>query len=152
MPEEIKISQEIRREAEKTIEALKNIGSDDGKSVKEVYDIGKEKHLSQNFVENQETRDFIKKVLKEDREETVNIVPKEAARKIMTEKKLEILHTLDEKEVSGVRDLAGEIDRDPGQVTKDLKQLWQYGLMDYEKNGRKKEPVRTADKIVIEPF
>jgi len=34
MPEEIKISHEVRREAEKTIETLKNIGSDDGKSVK----------------------------------------------------------------------------------------------------------------------
>jgi len=113
---------------------------------------GTQNQLSQNFVEDQETRDFINRVLQREREETVNIIPKEAARDIMTEKKLEILHTLDEIEVSGVRDLAREMDRDPGQVTKDLKQLWQYGLIDYQEEGRRKKPVRTADKIIIEPF
>lgn len=108
--------------------------------------------VSHNYVENQETRDFINRVLKRDREETVNIIPKELARELLTPKKLEILETIQEEEVESMRDLARKLDRDPGIVKKDLDKLWKHGLIDYEEDGRKKKPVRTADKIVIEPF
>jgi len=103
-------------------------------------------------VENKETREFINRVLKRGREETVNIIPKELARELLTEKKLEILETIQEKEVESMRDLARKLDRDPGIVKKDLDKLWRNGLIDYEEDGNKKKPVRTADKIVIEPF
>lgn len=108
--------------------------------------------MSENYVENQETRDFINRVLKRDREETVNIIPKELARELLTPKKLEILETIKEEEVESMRGLSRKLDRDPSIVKKDLDKLWKNGLIDYQEEGNKKKPVRTADKIVIEPF
>lgn len=108
--------------------------------------------VSRNFVEDQEAREFINRVLKRDRDETVNVIPKELARELLTEKKLEILETVQEENIESMRGLARKLGRDPGIVKKDLDKLWKNGLIDYEKEGNKKKPVRTADKIVIEPF
>lgn len=110
------------------------------------------RELSKNFVENQETREFIDRVLKRTPEESVNIIPSDLAREIMTEKKLEILETVQEEDVTGIRDLARKVERDPSTVKKDLDKLWKYGLINYKEEGNRKKPVRTADKIVIEPF
>ena len=102
-----------------------------------------------DYVSSRETREFIEEAFQED--EDVTVVPAEAARKVLTEKRMEILKALDEKDFDSMRGLAREIDRDPSVVKRDLDVLWEYGIINYIEEKGKKRPVRSG-KVVIEPF
>ena len=105
-----------------------------------------------NFVEDEETREFIDRVFGSYPNQSIYIIPTEIAREVMSEKRLEILEVLRERDVSGIRELARKVDRDPSTVKKDLDKLWKYGLINYEEEGYRKKPVRTADKVIVEIF
>jgi len=110
-----------------------------------------EKRDVKNYVADEETREFIYEVMRRS-DETVNVVPKDLAKKILTEKRIEIIETVQEEEVESINDLARKLDRDPSIVTRDLELLKRYGIIDFKKEGNRKVPVRTAEKVVVEPI
>lgn len=83
--------------------------------------------------------------------ENVQIISLESAEKVLTPKRKEIIRTLREEEIDSVRGLARHLDRDKGQVSRDLQVLAEHAVIHYETDGRSKAPRLTQEHIVIEP-
>ncbi|MFB6099899.1 MAG: hypothetical protein ABEK16_01370 [Candidatus Nanohalobium sp.] len=106
---------------------------------------------SKSYVD-EDTLDFVKEVIENNKDVSTHVVPAELAREIMTEKRIEIIETIREEEIESKRDLARKLDRDIKSVSRDLDVLWKYGIVDYREEGNRKIPEITADKIIIEPL
>lgn len=74
------------------------------------------------------------------------------ARKLLTEKRREILETLSEKEFDSITELTEELGRDKKNVSQDIKKLYEHGIVDLKDQGRSKKPVFNFEKIEIEPL
>lgn len=72
------------------------------------------------------------------------------ARKLLTEKRREILETLSEQEFDSITELTEELGRDKKNVSQDIKKLYEHGIVDFEDQGRSKKPVFEFEKIEIE--
>jgi predicted transcriptional regulator len=72
------------------------------------------------------------------------------ARKLLTEKRRELLQTLSEKEFDSITELSEELQRDKKNVSQDIKKLYQHGIVDLKDQGRSKKPVFEFSKIEIE--
>jgi predicted transcriptional regulator len=72
------------------------------------------------------------------------------ARKLLTEKRRELLQTLSEKEFDSITQLSKELQRDKKNVSQDIKKLYQHGIVDLKDQGRSKKPVFEFSKIEIE--
>lgn len=83
--------------------------------------------------------------------QNVQVISLESAEKILTPKRKEIIRTLREEDVASVRELARRLDRDKGQVSRDLQILAEHAVVHYETDGRSKAPRLTQEHIVIEP-
>lgn len=83
---------------------------------------------------------------------SVKVLSHEAADRIFTPKRREILEILDEEDVTSQRELARRIGRDPGAVQRDLQELIQADLIDIEQDGRSKRPTLAHDTIIVEPL
>ncbi|MHC3439573.1 HVO_A0114 family putative DNA-binding protein [Natrialbaceae archaeon A-gly3] len=84
--------------------------------------------------------------------EGVQILSLESAEKVLTPKRQELIQMLREEEVESVRDLARRVERDKGQVSRDLGVLAEHSVIKYEESGRAKRPYLVQDHIVVEPF
>ncbi|ERH13998.1 MAG: hypothetical protein J07HB67_00252 [halophilic archaeon J07HB67] len=82
----------------------------------------------------------------------VRVLSHEAAERVFTEKRREILRVLDNTAVESQRALARIVDRDPGAVQRDLQELAEFDLVAIESDGRANRPVLAHDTIVIEPL
>jgi len=82
---------------------------------------------------------------------SVKVISHELADRVFTPKRREILHALNETEVSSQRELARLLDRDPGAVQRDLTELINADLVEVVENGRSKQPVLTHETIIAEP-
>lgn len=82
----------------------------------------------------------------------VQIISLESAERVLTPKRKEIIRTLREAEIGSVRELARRLNRDKGQVSRDLQVLAEHAVIRYETDGRSKAPRLTQDHIVIEPI
>jgi predicted transcriptional regulator len=83
----------------------------------------------------------------------VNFISYEAMRKILTPRRLELLHVIKEKNPQSVYELAQLLRRDLKNVNDDLTILVNLGLVELRKTtkGRKKVvPSVTVDKIQVE--
>lgn len=115
-------------------------------------EIDVEKEGSKSYV-GEDTLEFVKEVIENNKDVSTHVIPAELARKIMTEKRIEIIETIREEEIESKRDLARKVDRDISVVSKDLKVLWKYGIVEYrEEDNNRKIPEITAEKIIIEPL
>ncbi|MFB6115762.1 MAG: hypothetical protein ABEK04_05775 [Candidatus Nanohalobium sp.] len=85
-------------------------------------------------------------------EEDTLITDSEGYRKITTEKRMKILKTLAEKDTGSVQELAGELERDRGNISRDLDVLFQEDVIEFERKNGKKKPVLKHSKIVAEPI
>lgn len=83
--------------------------------------------------------------------ENVQIISLESAEKVLTPKRKEIIRALRDEDVASVRELARRLDRDKGQVSRDLQVLAEHAVIHYETDGRAKAPRLTQEHIVIEP-
>ena len=72
------------------------------------------------------------------------------AQKLLTEKRRELLQTLSEKEFNSITELSKELGRDKKNTSKDIKKLYQTGIIDLKNQGRSKKPVFEFEKIEIE--
>lgn len=82
----------------------------------------------------------------------VNVLSHESAERILTEKRRELIHVLRTEDVESVRDLARRVERDKGQVSRDLAILAEHAVVDFEKTGRAKRPYLQSDHLVVEPI
>lgn len=87
------------------------------------------------------------------KEELLSFPTINAFRKIITEKRLELLHVIKQKTPCSVYELAKEVDRDLKSVNTDMSILKELGLVSLEET--KKERIRTKphvlfDKIKVE--
>ena len=97
--------------------------------------------------------ELIKRLIEDNEDKSIHVLPKEVAREVLTEKRMEIITVLRENEISSKRDLARELDRDIKNVSNDLDILWKYSVIDYEDGeGTSKIPVLAADEIIVEPL
>lgn len=77
----------------------------------------------------------------------------DAMRRVLTEKRLELLHVIKEKKPSSIYRLAKLLGRDINNVIEDLKYLEEVGLVELKKTGSgRKETIPTVnyDKIRLE--
>lgn len=81
----------------------------------------------------------------------VQILSLESAEKVFTPKRRELIETLRTEDVESVRQLARSVDRDKGQVIRDLGVLAEHGVIQYEDTGRTKHPYLVQEHITIEP-
>ncbi|HUT83280.1 MAG TPA: hypothetical protein VMX95_01420 [Thermodesulfobacteriota bacterium] len=71
-------------------------------------------------------------------------------RRVLTEKRLELLKTIKEKEPSSVYDLAKILHRDLKNVLQDVAYLQELGIIEVTDTGDKKIPQFRYDKISFE--
>lgn len=84
--------------------------------------------------------------------EDVKILSLEEADELLTPKRQEIVEALSQGAYESVRGLARELDRDKGQVSRDLGTLAEHGIVTYDTDGRSKSPRLTQERIVVEPI
>ena len=71
-------------------------------------------------------------------------------RKILTEKRIELIQFLMDNEVESIGDLAEGVDRGLKEVGGDLNLLEEYNIVGIEKEGRTKRPSVPYDRIEID--
>ena len=103
-------------------------------------------------VEDVATRAEMAKALARGGMENVHVLSLESAEKVLTPKRTEIIRTLNAEDVASVRELARRLDRDKGQVSRDLQVLAEHAVIQYETDGRSKAPRLTQEHFVIEPI
>lgn len=80
------------------------------------------------------------------------ILDREAAEKVLTEKRMELVETIREQEPASIHELARLVDRDPAAVHRDLQILRENMVIDVEEGeGGRKKPVIRRSHIFIEP-
>lgn len=79
------------------------------------------------------------------------ITDKKGFNRITTEKRTEILEKLNKKDIESVKELADELGRDRGNLSRDLDILFQEDMIEYQRTGKKKKPVLKHTRIVPEP-
>jgi len=83
------------------------------------------------------------------------VVRRESGRDMLTESRLALIRHLDQhgSAVDSVSDLARQLDRDKGAVSKDLNRLAELDVIEYEGSGHgtAKRPRLKHDHVVIEP-
>ncbi|MFB6293439.1 MAG: transcriptional regulator [Halonotius sp.] len=83
------------------------------------------------------------------------VVRRESGRDLLTDGRLELVQHLDQhgSAVDSVSDLARQLDRDKGAVSKDLNRLAELDVIEYEGSGdgAAKRPRLKHDHVVIEP-
>ena len=82
----------------------------------------------------------------------VLVLDQEAAASVLTEKRRELLDRIDAGSVESVRGLAADSGRDKAAVSRDLQLLFEYDLIDYETDGRRKVPVAKHETVLVEPI
>ncbi|MFB6115046.1 MAG: hypothetical protein ABEK04_02045 [Candidatus Nanohalobium sp.] len=108
--------------------------------------------VSRNYFDKKHL-EFLKEVIRNLPDESVCIVPRQVAREVLTEKRMEIIEKLREEDASSKRNLAQKLDRDIKNVSEDLDILWEHGIVEYrDGKGTSKKPVIEEDKIIIEPL
>lgn len=83
--------------------------------------------------------------------EDVLVLQWDTAEEVLTNKRVELIKTIRAEEPSSIRDLARRVDRDPSAVMKDLKLLFQDGVIEFEQDGNRKIPRLAHEHIVTEP-
>ena len=74
----------------------------------------------------------------------------EAFRKILTPKRLELLHTIKTRKPSSIHELARMAKRDVKNVADDVKYLEQIGLIEKKETDHKIAPMTKYDRIALE--
>jgi DNA-binding transcriptional ArsR family regulator len=83
--------------------------------------------------------------------EDVHTIRRETAERVLTEERMRIVQYLTEHEVTSVRDLARQLNRNVSAVSRDLDVLFEADVIDYEQNGRAKIPLLAHKNIFVKP-
>lgn len=80
------------------------------------------------------------------------ILNKETAGNVLTQKRRELLELIADEEPESITELAQAADRDVSIVHRDLDLLFEYSLIEYEKEGGKKRPTLKHSHAFVEPL
>lgn len=81
---------------------------------------------------------------------TLSVEDLETFGRIFRPTNLELLEAIADHEPESIRELARAVDRHPPEVTDNVTELADYGLVDLEENGRAKRPVVWYDEIDVD--
>lgn len=84
--------------------------------------------------------------------EDVYVIDRESARDVLTDRRSELLQALRDEDVESIRDLAERIDRDKGDVSRDLSVLAKHDLVEFEMDGTRKIPSVKHKTVIVEPL
>lgn len=82
----------------------------------------------------------------------VLVLDEATASSVLTEKRRELLDRIESENVESVRGLAADVGRDKAAVSRDLRLLFEYDLIDFETEGRRKVPVQKHGTVLVEPI
>lgn len=82
----------------------------------------------------------------------VYVLAREDARQVLDERREEILDYLRDPDVGSVSELADALDRDTGNVSRDLQELADHGIVNMTVEGRAKVPELVHEPVVVEPL
>ena len=80
----------------------------------------------------------------------VNFEDRARLRRLLTDRRMELLETVMERPPESIRALAGRLDRDVRDVHDDLHLLAEYDVIHFEEDGRAKKPYVPYDTVRIE--
>lgn len=69
--------------------------------------------------------------------------------RLFTDARYELLETIRTERPESIRELARLVERDPSAVHRDLDELGEYGIVEFEEHGRAKRPVLGYDEIRV---
>lgn len=98
-----------------------------------------------------ESTEFIRKLMTGGLEDVL-VLDLDAATRVLTEKRRELLERIDEGDVESVRGLADDLDRDKAAVSRDLDKLFEYGLIEYDRDGARKIPKTKHETVLVKPI
>lgn len=84
--------------------------------------------------------------------EDVLVLDLDAATRVLTEKRRELLEWIDEEDIESVRGLAADLDRDKAAISRDLDTLFEYDLIEYERDGARKIPKTKHETVLVKPI
>jgi len=76
---------------------------------------------------------------------------RDTAETVLTEKRMALLSHIEDHEVTSVRDLARQVDRDVSIVSRDLDVLFEADVIEFEQDGRAKRPKLAHENIFVKP-
>lgn len=82
----------------------------------------------------------------------VLVLDEQTASAVLTEKRRELLDHIETGAVESVRSLAIDVGRDKAVVSRDLQLLFEYDLIDFEREGRRKVPMMKHETVLVEPI
>lgn len=98
-----------------------------------------------------ESTEFMRKLMQGGFEDVL-VLDFDAAMRVLTEKRRELLERIDEGDVESVRGLADDLDRDKASVSRDLDTLFEYELVEYERDGARKIPKTKHETVLVKPI
>lgn len=101
--------------------------------------------------EEHEDTEFMRKLMTGGLEDVL-VLDLDAATHVLTDKRRELLERIDEGGVESVRSLADDLDRDKAAVSRDLDTLFEYGLVEYDRNGARKIPKTKHETVLVKPI
>ena len=84
--------------------------------------------------------------------EDVLVTDRETAKRVLTEKRQELIARISEGDIESVRALADDLDRDVAGVSRDLDLLFETDIIEFETDGQRKIPRLKHDIVVAEPI
>ncbi|WP_049969414.1 HVO_A0114 family putative DNA-binding protein [Haladaptatus cibarius] len=76
----------------------------------------------------------------------------DSAERVLTQKRRELLDEIKNEDIESVRGLATQVGRDKAAVSRDLNVLFQYDIIEYERDGNRKIPVPKHETVLVEPI
>jgi predicted transcriptional regulator len=99
-----------------------------------------------------ERREMLADALTSAGHQDVYVLAREDARRVLDEHREAILDYLRDHDVESVSELADALDRDTGNVSRDLRVLADHGIVNLTKQGRAKVPELVHEFVVVEPL
>lgn len=82
----------------------------------------------------------------------VLLLDHDTARRVLTEKRRELLDRIKDGDAESVRGLADDLDRDKAAVSRDLDTLFEYGLVEYDHEDGRKIPKPKHETVFVKPI
>ncbi len=84
--------------------------------------------------------------------EDVLVTDRATAKKVLTEKRQELIARIRKGDIASVRGLADALDRDVSGVSRDLDLLSEADIVEFETDGQRKIPHLKHETVVAEPI
>ncbi|WP_449406635.1 HVO_A0114 family putative DNA-binding protein [Natronorubrum texcoconense] len=82
----------------------------------------------------------------------VHVIRRETAERVLTPERERLLKAVTTNEITSVRDLARQLDRNVSVVSRDLDILFEADIIVFEQEGRSKIPQLAHENILVEPL